>query len=796
MRPVVTLLIFFLSLQSIWATPQLSQMSPHVGAAIGEDVTIIFYGNHLENTSEVMTYAPGLQITEFVKKEKKKVTVKAKVDAKAKPGYIPLRLLTNKGATELRLFKVYYNKSVDEKEPNSKSEEAQLIENNVTIRGMIKREDVDRYKLKAKAGQVISIQVEALEYNARLFDTHISLFDDQGKELASNDDNSLTRQDAGISIKAPKEGTYEIVLREASYQGSNDEYLIHVGSFDRPEVIFPLAAAPNTKQEVQFLGTAHGPSIKKTIQFPAEVGKQTFYPVGSSTPNYIEVIDAPHIMEVEPNNNSKETQLLNLAPPFVVHGVINTENDYDDFSFQVKKGQRYDIKLYARSYGSSLDGHVYIYNEKYKHLANNDDKNGADSRVTFKADADGLHRLRIKDYLSTFSDQHVYAVEVRPQTERVSATIYSSKRRSQTLQSVYVPQGGQFAALVAVERVNTKSSIQYNAKDLPAGVEFYSKPVHEKVSKVPVVFKADAEKSKLGFSHASLELSSTDPKNPLKGQFNQTVELTYGDPNSAVHFSHQLKRLNVAVVDATPFKVRIQEFKTPIVRLGSKTLTVHVERKEGFDGEVKLKLLMDIPGVGSALEVKVPKGKTQGHYHLNANGGAQIGKWPCAVLASATVDGQSVYNATNIFELEVSEPYILANIDMAAVAQGQEVDVNVNFDHNKAFEGKAKVKLYGLPGKASSHDIEIDKATKNAFFKVKADKATPKGQHKSLFVNIAVIQDGETISHNVGGGGTLRVDPPPKIAPPKVASDKKAPPKPKRKTRLEILREQLLAKKS
>jgi hypothetical protein len=133
---------------------------------------------------------------------------------------------------------------------------------------------------------------------------------------------------------------------------------------------------------------------------------------------------------------------------------------------------------------------------------------------------------------------------------------------------------------------------------------------------------------------------------------------------------------------------------------------------------------------------------------------------------------------------------------MAAVAQGQEVDVNVNFDHNKAFEGKAKVKLYGLPGKASSHDIEIDKATKNAFFKVKADKATPKGQHKSLFVNIAVIQDGETISHNVGGGGTLRVDPPPKIAPPKVASDKKAPPKPKRKTRLEILREQLLAKKS
>lgn len=205
---------------------------------------------------------------------------------------------------------------------------------------------------------------------------------------------------------------------------------------------------------------------------------------------------------------------------------------------------------------------------------------------------------------------------------------------------------------------------------------------------------------------------------------------------------------------------------------------------------------MDIPGVGAALEVKVPKGKTAGHYHLNANGGAQLGKWPCAVLASATVDGQTVYNSTEIFELEVSEPYVMASIDMAAVPQGQEVDVNVNFEQRIAFEGKAKVKLYGLPGKATSHDIEIDKTTQNAFFKVKADKATPKGQHKSLFVNIMVMQDGESISHNVGGGGTLRVDPPPKKPAPKIADAKKTPPKPKRKTRLEILREQLLAKKN
>jgi len=560
-------------------------------------------------------------------------------------------------------------------------------------------------------------------------------------------------------------------------------------------VLFPLAGKPNTELEVELLGTASKSPLKQKIHFPNQLNKQEYYFKDTAIPNFIHVVDAPQIMEKEPNNNSKESQSIDLEPPFVVHGVIDTEDDNDDFGFKVKKDQKYEVLLYARAYGSSLDGHITIFNEEFKQLANNDDKDGADSRASFKADKDGIHHVRIKDYLNTYSPHHVYAVEVRPELPSVSATIFTSERQTQTLQSVYVPKGGRFATLMNAERVNHKTDLSLQLTDLPEGISFNAKPIQANVSKAPVVFYSDKDKSHLGFKQAQVKIDSTDPKQPLSGGFAQLVELSYGDPNNAVHFDCTLDKLNVAVVESVPFKVDVKSFSTPIVRFGSKSITVNVQRNEGFTEDIQLKLLMEIPGVGATLETKVSKDQTEGQFYLNANDAAALGKWPCAILASAKIKGEEVYTSTDLFELDVSEPYLMANIDMAAVSQGTDVDLSCNFEQRKSFSGNAQVRLVGLPGKASTENINIDKTTKEAFFKVHTDKETPRGQHKSLFVSVTIMENGEPIVHNIGGGGTLRVDPPPKVEPPKTEADKNAPPAPKHKSRLEQLREQMLAKK-
>ncbi|MEC8906732.1 MAG: hypothetical protein VX407_06265 [Verrucomicrobiota bacterium] len=79
-------------------------------------------------------------------------------------------------------------------------------------------------------------------------------------------------------------------------------------------------------------------------------------------------------------------------------------------------------------------------------------------------------------------------------------------------------------------------------------------------------------------------------------------------------------------------------------------------------------------------------------------------------------------------------------------------------------------------------------------FPIKIAADSPKGQHKNLFCHLNIPQSETLIPHNVGHGGVLRIDAPPKKPAPKPV-EKEAPkvvakvkPKAKPLSRLEKLR--------
>jgi hypothetical protein len=132
-------------------------------------------------------------------------------------------------------------------------------------------------------------------------------------------------------------------------------------------------------------------------------------------------------------------------------------------------------------------------------------------------------------------------------------------------------------------------------------------------------------------------------------------------------------------------------------------------------------------------------------------------------------------------------------MEKASVEQGKSTEIFAKVTVNSPFEGAAKVEIIGLPPKVAAPPIEITKETKEFAFKVAADAASPAGQHKNLFCQAVIIENGEPIIHAVGGT-ELRIDvplPPKPDAPAAVAAAKPAeaaPPAPKRLTRLEKLR--------
>jgi hypothetical protein len=207
-------------------------------------------------------------------------------------------------------------------------------------------------------------------------------------------------------------------------------------------------------------------------------------------------------------------------------------------------------------------------------------------------------------------------------------------------------------------------------------------------------------------------------------------------------------------------------------------------------------MLFNPPGVGSASAATIAEGQTETVIPMNAAGNAQARKWKIAVIGVSTVGNGPMWVSSQLANLEVAPPFVTFAMERAAAEQGKNTEIFCKVQHNTPFEGPAKVVLLGLPNKVTAPEMSITKDTKEFAFKLAIDKTSPAGQHRNLFCQLVVVQNGEAVVHNLGGT-ELRIDvplPPKASEPPKPAPAvaakpaQPAPPAEKRLTRLEKLR--------
>jgi hypothetical protein len=478
-----------------------------------------------------------------------------------------------------------------------------------------------------------------------------------------------------------------------------------------------------------------------------------------------------------------------------LNGVIAKSGEIDYFRFKCKKGETYDVHCYARRLGSALDSVMYLYNFNGGAILGNDDAIGPDSYFRFAAPADGEYALSIQDHLGKGGANYFYRVEFTPVKPRLSFTIpkvdifgYSQER-----QTIAVPRGNRYATLVSANRIDFGGDLKLAAEGMPSGVTMQSDEFLSYLSSIPVVFEA-APTAPVAGTMAKIGGRHADPKTNIQGGFEQSVILV-GVPNLGIFWKHDLDRAAVAVTEEAPFKVSIVEPKVPLVHNGSMNLKIVAERKKGYNEAITIVPLFNPPGVGSASSVVINAGQNEVLFPINANGGAPARKWKYVVLGVANVGNGPIWVSSQLATLEIAPPFFAFNMERAAAEQGKSTEMFCKIQQTTAFPGGAKVTLLGLPPKVAAPEMQITKDTKELAFKLNVDKTSPPGQHKNIFCQVVVMQNGEPILHNVGGS-ELRIDVPlpPKPAttaapPPKAAAQ--AAPQPaamKRLTRLEQLR--------
>jgi hypothetical protein len=744
------------------ASPQLAGIDPP-GVQRGADTDVIISGQRLQDARGLLVYAPGIQVLSIQALDQGKVRARLRVAADSPLGEHEVRVWTTSGLSEMLPFYVGPFPNVACSGSNHIIAHAQPVPMNCTVNGVIQNEEIDYYSIQAKKGDRITAEAEGMRLGRDFFDPWAAILDAKGRQLASNDDNSLLCQDPLVSTIAPADGTYLVSIRESTWGGSSTSlYRLHIGSFPQPYVVFPSGGPAGKALPVTFIGDVKGP-IAASVQLPS-------IPSGASMPFAAPASDAglvspaplpmrvspfPNVL-AQPSGSDAAHATPGPPPPVAFNGILAHPRECDYFRFHATRGTALDITVYGRQLRSPIDSFLMILDGKGKYINQNDDSIGPDSYVRFNVPADGDYCISVRDNLYRGGPNFVYRVEVVPVGPDVSFTVPEIVRDSQERQTIVVPRGNRYATMLRMKRESFDGEFHLNLPGLLPGVTLQTGSAAGDL--LPVVFQA-APDAVVSATLTDVLAQPADPKQHISSEYAQTVDLIIAPPNNSTYLKTGISRLALCVAEEAPFQIDLVPPAVPVLEDGQSTLKVTCIRKAGFTGPINVSMLYNPPGLNSQAVVTIPAGQNSVDLPINANGDAKTKTWQVAVIGSADAGHGNVWTSSLLVPLTVSKPFVYGQIDRANTVQGDPVAITCHLNQNLPFDGTATVRLMGLPSKVMAPDVAVTSADTQALFNVTTDPTSTPGQHKDLFCQVTVEKAGVKMIANTAFGGVLRIDP-------------------------------------
>lgn len=798
------LLLGLTSLPALASQPVVTKIEP-TGVVRGESTTITLQGARLQDARQILMEQPGIEISEVkpVNNESVQVTLTAAADLP--PGLYPFRLVTGTGISNMRLLSVGAMKVVAEVEPNSEFAMPQKVDMNVTVTGVVTREDEDYFAVDLKAGQTINCEVEGVriayfpQNNSNFFDPFLAILDSNRFEQVTSDDAPLLRQDALCAFTATEDGTYIVQLRESSFGGDdNAHYRLHIGEYPRPVAMVPAGGRPGETIDAKFVG-ADGSTWNAPLQLPAT--ESTAFPINfanalglSPSPNMIRVMPMANVVEQEPNDDINAPNLSAEPLPVAFCGVIETTGDHDSFAFEAKKGQKIVTRMFARSLlRTPLDGVTDIFDTNKNRIAGNDDSGGPDSVAEFSAGEDGVYIIRVRDHLLNGGPAYAYRIEVKVAEPELVLSL-PEEQQDQAIE-LSVPRGGHVAVMVNAERREFGGDLQLALEGLPAGITATTFPIAADRTTIPLLLSADAN-AELAGARVDLQGRPANAQPDIVGHLAQRHKFVLGQ-NRVDVLGHDSAAVGVAVTEASPVRMELVQPTVPLIRNGSAELKVIAHRNDGYKNPVPVRLLYVPPGVSTNNSKSVEQEQNEMTIPITANRNAVLGKWPMIITAMVDTGNGAIRLGSLPVELTIEDVYFNVTFTKASVEQGGSGQFIVGLEIVRPFEGTADLTLVGIPaGVTSTAPTQpITAETTQVVFPISVAADARAGNHKTLVVQAMVHTPNGDIMQTEGTG-EIQIDvplpapvaatPAPAAAPAAPAPVAAAPPKPL--SRIEQLR--------
>jgi hypothetical protein len=657
-----------------------------------------------------------------------------------------------------------------------------------TIAGVIDSADVDCFGVALRKGQRLSAEVQAVRLGGEMTDTLLTVYAPDGRRLTEIDDTSITRQDPFASLVAAADGVYTIVVRDAgSGGGPSSTYALHLGGFPRPTGIFPPGVQAGKPVRLKLLGAACEELAQTLIPptgtgpwwdvFPAQGERTAPTPVSLRVRNYA-CFEEPDPTEVSPLSDRPEARDC----PVAFHGVIGGRGDVDAFAIKANAGKTIQVEVFAARVGSPLDPILEVYDPDGDLVGQSDDDATHDSRLSFQAQADGPHRLVIRDKRLDGGAGYLYRIEVEEPRPSLTVFLAEPVRKTQARQTIAVPRGNRVLAHLGVRRDGFRGPVRVDFGTLPVGVSVDLAEIPEDTYLAPVVFEAAGD-APLGASLVALEGIASMPAGKVIGGFAQVVDLLPGAGDSSFA-STTLDKLAVAVVEAAPLRVSLDPPAGLLAQDGAIEIPGKVERAKGFDEPIEISLPYLPPGVEMDGPAIVPSGQHTALLRLFARQDADPVSWRLAAearLAPPRLDRREMTLAlmaqidpagarrrrpagtdqtvvsSKFVPLDLGPAPVAGRLDPVVAEQGSSATIPCTIEHASRLPAGMVAALEGLPPRAEATVVPVDPGAPRVEFRVKLAPDAPVGRYDSLVCRLTGQVGGRLVVYRIGRGGRLEI---------------------------------------
>lgn len=757
------------------------------GGTVGTTVDVKLQGQYLEAPKEILFYDSCLKARDVKAGASGGKEVLAKIDIApgCEPGEHVLRLRTATALSEPVTFWVSVLPAAKEAETKQGQNDtlagAQKIIGNVTVEGEIlpgAQMDVDVYRVEAKAGERVSVEVEAIRLGTTPQggenDLMVRILDAEGREVAKNKDSGLFVQDPVLSVVAAKAGPYFVEIQQQVYMPVRlGMYRAHLGNFSRPLAVYPAGGRRGEKLAVKILGDPQGERME-TVELPDALGDFAYRSGGAPSGNLLRVSEFPNVLEGE------------TVPglPVALNGILSEKGKADVFRFAAKKGETWKLRLFGRTLGSPIDPRIWIRSVATgKQVLGAEDarlvdlgqpssrtswvvKDSLDPVAVWTVTADGEYELGVEDTRGAGGPLAVYRVEIEPLKDAIYPHITMNEGYMiPRLTGMIVPRGNRWTMDVQLGQGignRYKGEVELEARGLPRGVKMIAPRFAKGATRMPVQFEA-SEEAETQAALVEIVAKPVEKNAVLESGTRQGFALINRGNEMPLHVVF-LDRFAMAVTEPAPFHLELERPVIPLAQNGELALKVKVLRHGDFRGAVEIYPEWLPAGVQKGPVVTVKEGESEAKFTIQAGPKAPAGAYRIA-MSGSTTGGEAfsgigrVRVSSEFVDLRVAEPYVVMSLKRSAVERGQKGEIVAGIEQKHAFEGVATATLKNLPkgvrlvapAKFRAKDGEVA-------FRIEADGDVLAGVYKDIVCEVTVAEKGETVKQQ-SGSGVLRVDP-------------------------------------